>query len=266
MPYCPKCDMEFVEGITVCSDCHGPLVPSKEEYLKSAASGRAVSAGKEAAASQNGALSPDAAQAAARAAASQRTASYVSSREKSEDLHSSSSAFFLVGGAALLAAVLGAAGILPLPMTGASRLLFLAVAAGIGILCLIVAVKSRSQASAAAAGAAAEESRTEELIGWFLASWDKTALDGRLLAEDPSLEGAELDLKRYELIQDCLITGRDLPDPAYVDYLAEQIYERLYPETDSERPNPETDSERPNPETDSERPEPGIGGGQKTSG
>lgn len=261
MPYCPKCDMEFVEGITVCSDCHGPLVPSKEEYLKSAASGRAVSAGKEEAALQNDTLtetlSPDAAQAAARAAASQRTARYVSSREKSEDLHSSSSAFFLVGGAALLAAVLGAAGILPLPMTGASRLLFLAVAAGIGILCLIVAVKSRSQASAAAAGAAAEESRTEELIGWFLASWDKTALDGRLLAEDPSLEGAELDLKRYELIQDCLITGRDLPDPAYVDYLAEQIYERLYPETDDERPDPETDSERPDP---------GIGGGQKTSG
>ena len=30
MPYCPKCDMEFVEGITVCSDCGGPLVESKE--------------------------------------------------------------------------------------------------------------------------------------------------------------------------------------------------------------------------------------------
>ena len=30
MPYCPKCDMEFVEGIKVCSDCGGPLVESKE--------------------------------------------------------------------------------------------------------------------------------------------------------------------------------------------------------------------------------------------
>lgn len=36
MPYCPKCDMEFVEGIKVCSDCGGPLVESKEvaEALK----------------------------------------------------------------------------------------------------------------------------------------------------------------------------------------------------------------------------------------
>ena len=30
MPYCPKCDMEFIEGITICSDCGGPLVESKE--------------------------------------------------------------------------------------------------------------------------------------------------------------------------------------------------------------------------------------------
>ena len=30
MPYCPKCDMEFIDGITVCSDCHGPLVESRE--------------------------------------------------------------------------------------------------------------------------------------------------------------------------------------------------------------------------------------------
>ena len=30
MPYCPKCDMEFVEGITKCSDCGGPLFESKE--------------------------------------------------------------------------------------------------------------------------------------------------------------------------------------------------------------------------------------------
>ncbi|MEG2297842.1 MAG: hypothetical protein RSC13_09460 [Clostridium sp.] len=30
MPYCPKCDMEFIDGITVCSDCGGPLLESKE--------------------------------------------------------------------------------------------------------------------------------------------------------------------------------------------------------------------------------------------
>ena len=33
MPYCPKCDMEFIKGVTVCSDCGGPLFESKEEAL-----------------------------------------------------------------------------------------------------------------------------------------------------------------------------------------------------------------------------------------
>ena len=33
MPYCPKCDMEFIDGITVCSDCGGPLEESKEAAL-----------------------------------------------------------------------------------------------------------------------------------------------------------------------------------------------------------------------------------------
>ena len=32
MPYCPKCDMEFVEGITACTDCGGPLYESEEAY------------------------------------------------------------------------------------------------------------------------------------------------------------------------------------------------------------------------------------------
>ncbi len=30
MGYCPKCDMEFVDGITICTDCGGPLVESEE--------------------------------------------------------------------------------------------------------------------------------------------------------------------------------------------------------------------------------------------
>ena len=34
MPYCPKCDMEFIDGITTCSDCGGELVESKEAAME----------------------------------------------------------------------------------------------------------------------------------------------------------------------------------------------------------------------------------------
>ena len=32
MPYCPKCDMEFVKGITTCTDCGAPLAESREAW------------------------------------------------------------------------------------------------------------------------------------------------------------------------------------------------------------------------------------------
>ena len=53
-------------------------------------------------------------------------------------------------------------------------------------------------------------------------------LDDQLLMEDPELSGEELELKRFELIQDYLVTGRDLPDQSYADALCDMIYERLY--------------------------------------
>lgn len=34
MPWCPKCKMEYVEGITVCPDCGSPLAENKETLLQ----------------------------------------------------------------------------------------------------------------------------------------------------------------------------------------------------------------------------------------
>ncbi len=35
MPWCPKCKMEYVEGVTVCPDCGSPLAENKESFIKS---------------------------------------------------------------------------------------------------------------------------------------------------------------------------------------------------------------------------------------
>ena len=32
MPYCPKCDMEFVDGITTCATAEAILLESQEAY------------------------------------------------------------------------------------------------------------------------------------------------------------------------------------------------------------------------------------------
>lgn len=95
MPYCPRCDMEFVEGVTVCSDCGGPLLASEEEAkaMKAQMEKEMEERRKEAAVSVLGDRSPEElAEAAAKAQAQARAASpgvYVNRRQKYDDLKSS---------------------------------------------------------------------------------------------------------------------------------------------------------------------------------
>ncbi len=220
MPYCPKCDMEFVEGITVCSDCGGPLVASKEDVTASEPSYEEA---------QDQELSEQLAAAGEiPRSCAKPSVSYISSRQKSEDLRSSSSAFLLVGGVAAVAAILCWTGVIHIPMAGASRILFQIVLTVMGVIFLLVSFTSRRSAARAAEKMQDEEQRTKEIIDWFTSRWNGSELDQKLLAEDPQLKDEELALKRYEIIQDHLITGQDLPDPAYVDYLTDELYEKLY--------------------------------------
>ena len=72
-----------------------------------------------------------------------------------------------------------------------------------------------------------EKERTSEIIHWFLEQWTGESIDNEIQERD-SLTEEELSLKRFQIIQDHLITNRDLPDQAYVDALCEEIYSRMY--------------------------------------
>ena len=208
MPYCPKCDMEFVEGIKVCSDCGGPLVESKEaaetdpfpvEEADTELSGDDPS-GK-----------------------SPRTAepvhAYVDKGQRYEDMSSSASAFFLVGGVLAIGAALCFLGILHLPMAGFQKYMFEGILVILAVGCFIVAVSSRKRAAELKIEANDEKRETQEIIDWFLKNYSAKEMDEQLLMEDPELSGEELSLRRFELIQDFLITGRDIPDQSYADFL-----------------------------------------------
>lgn len=236
MPYCPKCDMEFVEGITVCTDCGRPLVGSKE-----AAKAMAEEAARqqeelfrrryeemfqtENEGETSGGNDDQSVQ-----AASKRTPSkaYVNKEQRYEDMSSSASAFFFVGGVLAVAAVLCFAGIIPLPMIGFQKIIFQGMLAVLAVVSLIVAFSSKKSAGTLQAEAAEEQKETEEILSWFTTTYSGKELDDQLLSEDPDLSGEELALKRFELVQDYLITGRDLPDQSYIDALCDMIYSKLY--------------------------------------
>lgn len=255
MPYCPKCDMEFVEGITVCSDCGGPLVASKEEAdaIRQAEEEAARAAEREAFQAALEAARQEAAQAAGAAGEQSeggdfdteqgllgssrlRTRSripatpvYVKKSQQYEDLQSSASAFLLVGAVLLVISALLWAGVVRLPAVGFSRYLTQSVMTLLGLASLGVALSSRRSAKKVGSQVADEEEVTRQLVEWFLGNYSAEQLDAQISEENSGdLSPEERSLKRFDLIQDAIITNHDIADQSYVDLLAEEIYSKLF--------------------------------------
>lgn len=241
MPYCPKCDMEFVDGITICSDCGGPLAESEEaakamriEERERFAREQAVllheqklyESGEEELTADSDA--DDLLQAAARVQKPiPPTPVYVKKSQKYEDLKSSASAFILVGAALLIASALCWLGIVNLPMAGITKLIFQGVLTAMGAFAVGVAIHSSGAAKKLAPQIQDEEQRTRDLVLWFTDTYDAESID-QAIGGFGDLMPEELSLKRFQVIQDHLITTHDLPDPSYVDSLSEEIYAELY--------------------------------------
>lgn len=244
MPYCPKCDMEFIDGITVCSDCGGDLVESREAALaikeqeererqahlmaemarmaKQMEAGEAEDADGEWLSSEEKvtkAAVPENPIAPARV--------YVNKEQKYEDLKSSASAFFIVGGVLLALAIVCWTGIISLPLNDVSKIIIQSVITIMGILSIFVAGNSSKSAKTLAPQIEDENRATRDLIQWFTDSYTGEKLDAAI-EDAEQLAPEELSLKRFQLIQDYLITSHDLPDQAYVDALSEEIYGKLY--------------------------------------
>ncbi|MEG1902383.1 MAG: hypothetical protein RR225_08365 [Clostridium sp.] len=227
MPYCPKCDMEFIDGITVCSDCGGPLLESKEvaDALKREYDQAPEEALVQIVSEEESDEFPK------KAEPKSEVRAYISKRQHYEDIRSSISAFFMIGGIFLIFSALCWMGLIKLPLAPGPLMMFQIVLSAMGIGCLIVALVSKKSANQLIKAAEVEDARTKELITWFTNHYTAGQLDEVLLKEDSSLEDNDLYLKRFELIQDYLVTEYDLPDQNYVDFLCEDIYGKLFEPT-----------------------------------
>ena len=230
MPYCPKCDMEFVEGIKKCTDCGGPLFESKEAadaFMNEAAKKQHELMR----AHYEKAMAAAAKMEAEQASAPRRNApakAYVNKEQKYEDVSSSATAFFIIGGALIVLSALILFGIINLPMYGIMKYIFQGMLIVMAIGSLVIAVSSKKSAATLKAEAVDEEKETEEIVEWFVKTYSGKVLDKQILSDEKGLSEEEMSLRRFDLIQDYLITGRDLPDQSYVDALCDMIYSRLY--------------------------------------
>ena len=231
MPYCPKCDMAFIDGITVCSDCHGPLVESREaaEAMKKKEQEEAFMRLQEEYEQQKRSVEElkQIYEEEAKARPSrvpEFTHAYVSKSQKYDDMKSSASAFLLVGVIFTAFSVLCWIGMIHLPFGLVGQVSLTAL----GLISLAIAAKTSMDAKTVRGQISDEEAKTQQVISWFTGKYTGEQLDGQLLADYGELEPEEQSLRRFDLIQDILITNHDLNDPAYVDKLAEDIYGFLY--------------------------------------
>ena len=244
--YCPKCDMEFVEGITVCSDCGSPLV-DKKEYLEKLAEAakeaeeKAAREAQEEAEQAEEALraveelkqeDPELLEERARILREMKEepAVYIDKGSAYSDNRSSAAAFLLVGGVITVLMALSFAGVLKLP-AGFDNLMSKGVLTIMGIGFLLIGLGSLKKAAGLKAEAREEEQRNRQLIRWFTDSFSREELDYNAEQGLPADAGEEeLAMARLDFIQDQLMQHQDITDKAYAADLAEAIYSRIYEE------------------------------------
>lgn len=231
MGYCPKCDMEFIEGIEICSDCNGALV-DKEEYLKSEEE-RKLQEEKEKEEKIRKYLEENSDELTKQREqfveeSLNNPGVYIKKADKYNDLKSSAAAFYIIGAALLIFDICILLKLIYIPMFSENIILksaFIIMGAG----ALYIAVQSSMMAKKIAPEISKEEENSANLIKWFLDTYTAGDIDKMIASDDFSkLEIEEIALKRIDCINDLFLTNHNITDTAYIDSLSEEIYSKLY--------------------------------------
>ena len=246
--YCPKCDMDFVDGVTICSDCGGELVDKEEYTLKMQAEAEAKAEAekleREKAAEKMKAMMAQMAEEGADAAAeseldgtaafsnrkgalrrmSVEPATYVHQKDKYTDNKSSAVAFFIVGIILCAVAVLAWMDIIKLGLP------FNIASSAFAALCLVLAFATNNKANKMKGSIKEEDNLHDDVMSSFLEKHTAEEIDAKINKSDLDVEynEEEIALERLNVIQDMLTIDHDVPDAAFAAEMAEDLYAKIF--------------------------------------
>jgi len=155
---------------------------------------------------------------------------YMNSADKAQDNRSSGWTLLLVGGVGLIALLLAALGIIPLPMSGFSKIMSMCVLGTLCIVFIIMGIVSFQKSKEYAFQAQAEGDKESEVINWFLENCPGEKIDEALAAELDDLSEEEIYFKRFALVRQILFNRFKDSGEAFLNHMADEVYEVLFEE------------------------------------
>lgn len=146
---------------------------------------------------------------------------YIENNAKLEDNKSTAYTFLLVGAGGLIFVILYAAGIIKLPLSDYMRILMTVMLSILFIAFLSIGIIHFKRIKSMKEAADVEDSLTNEIKTWFLASFNEKNIDA---------DGADIYFLRYEQMKEYLHTKYSDLEEEYEDHLLEMMYNELYPE------------------------------------
>ncbi len=153
---------------------------------------------------------------------------YMNSADRAEENRSSAWTLLIVGGGGLLVILLGALGIIPIPMYGFGRLMSFIVLGGLCIIFVIMGIVSFKKSKVYSEQAAKEGDRESKVFTWFEENFPAEKID-ELLGEqlfDTSEE--EKYFKRYAVVRQLLFQNFSDISVEFMDHMADEVYEKLF--------------------------------------
>lgn len=226
MPWCPKCETEYREGIFVCADCGSALVENlsvqKEDTEPKTVEEMIQNMSEEEAHIFLEETKKEAMERRKRLA--EGSGVYVESSQKAQEFKSGALSLLFVGGIGLIFIILILIRVIPLHMNLFSKYLILGVMGTLFILFLVMGLMSMKSYKKFEIKASEEDNLTKNLLTWAKENLSKEVIDTDLEETEEELLYFVRTEKMKELISNKFMNL----DAAFLDSFIDDIYPEIF--------------------------------------